>query len=367
MSIPLTPEVRALLVLHLVPGLGPMRTAALLERFGSAEAVLRAGREELLAVDHVGPKLTADLLATVRQADIDAELRLLERHNTRLLVLGTPDYPPPLATITDAPHLLYVRGTLEPRDGRAVGIVGSRHCTAYGKRMAEHLAAGLARAGYTIVSGLARGIDGVAHRAALQAGGRTVAVLAGGLSRIYPPEHAGLAKEVEAAGALLTESTMAQAPLAPLFPARNRLISGLCQGVVIVEAAERSGALITASHAAEQGRAAMAVPGPADSPTSGGTNELIRKGAVLVRGPEDVREELEGVSATVAPPPSAEPPPGLDEAQRRVWELLREQPRHLDEIVQRLGLQVPQVAGMLLTLELKKVVRRLPGNRYERC
>jgi DNA processing protein len=216
-----------------------------------------------------------------------------------------------------------------------------------------------------VPSGLARGIDGVAHRAALQAGGRTVAVLAGGLSRIYPPEHAGLAKEVEAAGALLTESTMAQEPLAPLFPARNRLISGLCRGVVIVEAAERSGALITASHAGEQGRSVMAVPGPADSEMSGGTNELIRKGAVLVRGPEDVREELEGVSAASVPPPSQEPPPELDETQRRVWELLREQPRHLDEIVQRLGLPVPQVAGLLMTMELKKAVRRLPGNRYE--
>ncbi len=367
MAIALTPEVRALLVLHLVPGLGPVRTAALLERFGTAEAVLRAGREELLEVNYVGPKLVADLLSTVGEADIDGELRLLEQHNTRLLVRGTPEYPQPLAAISDAPHLLYVRGTLEPRDGKAVGIVGSRHPTAYGKRMAEHLAAGLARAGYTVVSGLARGIDGVAHRAALQAGGRTVAVLAGGLSRIYPPEHAGLAKEVESAGALLTESTMAQEPLAPLFPARNRLISGLCQGVVIVEAAERSGALITASHAGEQGRSVMAVPGQADSRMSGGTNELIRKGAVLVRGPEDVREELEGVSAASAPPPGQEPPPEMDETQRRVWELLREQPRHLDEIVQRLGLGVPQVAGLLMMLELKKVVRRLPGNRYEAC
>jgi DNA processing protein len=157
MPAPLTPEVRALLLLHLVPGLGPVRTAALLERFGSAEAVLRAGREQLLEVDHVGPKLAADLVSAVREADIDAEIRLMEKHNTRLLVHGTPEYPQPLAEIADAPHLVYVRGGLEPRDAKAVGIVGTRHPTAYGKRMTEHLAAGLARAGYTVISGLPLG------------------------------------------------------------------------------------------------------------------------------------------------------------------------------------------------------------------
>jgi DNA processing protein len=215
---------------------------------------------------------------------------------------------------------------------------------------------------------LARGIDGAAHRGALKAGGRTLAVLAGGLSKVYPPEHTDLAKEVAAAGALLSEAAMAMEPLAGMFPARNRIISGLCRGVVIIEAAEKSGALITASHAAEQGRVVFAVPGPIDSEASSGTNELIREGAILVRRVEDIIEEFDGIRAPApAVRTAAPPPPGLDETQRRVWEFLGERPRHLDEMAQQLGLSVPPLSTALLTLEMKKIVRRLPGNRYERC
>jgi DNA processing protein len=366
MAAAVSPEVRALLALHLVPGLGPRLTAALLERFGSAAAVLEAGPAELCEVPHIGDKLAGDIYEALRDVDVDAELERMDRHAVRLLALGTGEYPAPLATIPDPSHLLYARGTLQDQDAKAVAIVGSRSCTAYGRRTADRLAADLARAGYTIVSGLARGIDGVAHRAALQAGGRTIAVLAGGLSRIYPPEHTALAEEVAKSGALLTEATMRQEPLAPLFPARNRLISGLCQGVVIVEANARSGALITAGHAAEQGRQAFAVPGQVDNAASAGCHELIRKGAVLIRGADDVREELEGVSTLAKPLAAAVPPPGLDDVQRRVWEFLADQPRHLDEMAQALGLGVPQLAGALLALEMKRAARRLPGNRYER-
>jgi DNA processing protein len=362
-----SPEVRALLALHLVPGLGPRLTAALLERFGSAGAVLEAGPEQLCEVLHIGTKLAGDVCAALREVDVDAELERMDRHGVRLVALGTPEYPAPLATIPDPPHLLYVRGTLVNGDVKAVAIVGSRSCTAYGRRVTERLASGLARAGYTIVSGLARGIDGVAHKAAVDAGGRTTAVLANGLSRIYPPDHPDLARDVERAGALLTEATMGQEPLAPLFPARNRLISGLSRGVVIVEANERSGALITASHAAEQGRPAFAVPGPVDNPASAGCHGLIRKGAVLVRGVEDVLEELEGVAVVAGPAAAVGAPPGLNDVQRRIWDFLAEQPRHLDEMVQQLAMTVPQLAACLLTLEMKRVVRRLPGNRYERC
>jgi DNA processing protein len=202
-----------------------------------------------------------------------------------------------------------------------------------------------------------------------------VAVLAGGLSRIYPPEHKDLAAQVAASGALATESSMKQEPLATLFPARNRIISGLSRAVVLVEAAEKSGALITAEHAADQGRPVFAVPGPIDSLASAGTNALIRQGAILCRGVEDVLEELEGlppptlpgVGAPAAAPVPAGPPPGLDEGQRLVWDFLAGGARHQDEMVQQLRVSVPQLAGMLLTLEMKKVVRRLPGNRYERC
>ncbi len=369
-------DLRDLLALHLIPGLGPRLTTALLERFGSAGAVLRARPEQLREVPHIGEKLSRDIAAAVGRLDVDAELKRLADHDVRLLVLGTPDYPPALANIPDPPHLLSIRGTIEPRDRNAVALVGSRACSAYGKRMAERLATGLVKAGYTVVSGLARGIDGCAHRAALQAGGRTLAVLAGGLSRIYPPEHADLAREVCAAGALLSEAPMDMEPMAGMFPARNRIISGLCRGVVIVEAAERSGALITASHAGDQGRLVFAIPGPVDSPSSGGAHELIRKGAILIRGVDDILEELRDVAdvsqppraeGASVPPPPAVPPPELDAMQRRLWEFLADQPRHLDEMVQNLGLSIAQLSGALLMLEMKKVVRRLPGNRYERC
>jgi DNA processing protein len=370
-------EVRDLLTLSLVPGIGPRLTAALLERFGSAGAALRASIAELSAVPYITPRLAESITQAPAHADAAAELERMERHGVRLIALGTPEYPPPLANIPDPPYLLYVRGTLTVADANAVALVGSRGCTDHGRRVAARLSAGLARAGVTVVSGLARGIDGTAHRAALEAGGRTLAVLAGGLSRIYPPEHTELAREVEASGAVLAETRMEQEPLAGLFPVRNRIISGLSKVVVLIEAAQKSGALITARHAAEQGRTVMAVPGPVDAPSSGGTHELIRTGAVLCRGVEDVLEELHGVSAMataakkaasapVAPPAPSGPPVGLDEAQRRIWEMLTEA-CHLDQLVQRLGLAVPQVSGALMMMEMKKVVRRLPGNRYERC
>lgn len=361
----LAPEVRALLTLHLVPGLGPRLTAALLERFGSAEAILRAGPDELSAVPHVGAKLAQDLSRAVREVDLEPELELMERFGAKLLAWGTPEYPPSLVNIPDPTHLLYLRGAWEPRNAKAVALVGSRACTSYGIRTAERLARELAGAGYTVVSGLARGIDGAAHRGALKAGGRTLAVLAGGLSRIYPPEHADLAREVEAAGALFSEATMGMEPLAGMFPARNRLITGLSLGVVVVEAAEKSGALISARHAGGQGRTVFAVPGPVDSAASGGSNRLIREGAILVRGVEDILEELEGVSGAVALAP-IEAPSGLDATQQRIWEFLDQQPRHVDELTRHLGLAVPEVSRQLMLLEMKKVIRRLPGNLYER-
>ncbi|HEY7313321.1 MAG TPA: DNA-processing protein DprA [Gemmataceae bacterium] len=377
MAEPLSDNVHDLLTLSLVPGIGPRLTAALLERFGSAGAALRASVAELSAIPYITPRLAESITQAAARDDAAAELERVERHGVRLIALGTPEYPSSLANIPDPPHLLYLRGTLTPADGNAVALVGSRGCTDYGRRVAARLSAGLVRAGVTVVSGLARGIDGAAHRAALEAGGRTLAVMAGGLSSIYPPEHADLARAVEASGAVLTETNMDQEPLAGLFPVRNRIISGLSKIVVLVEAAQKSGALITASHAADQGRTVMAVPGPVEAASSGGCLELIRKGAVLCRGVEDVLEELHGVSAmavaekqaataTAAPPVPSGPPPGLDDSQRRIWEMLTEA-CHLDQLVQRLGLAVPQVSGALMMMEMRKVVRRLPGNRYERC
>jgi DNA processing protein len=301
----------------------------------------------------------------MRRADVPGELELMAREGVRLLVRGGVDFPALLQDIPDPPHLLYLRGTLLPQDSRAVALVGSRQSTAYGRRITERLATDLTRAGFTIVSGLARGIDGIAHRAALKAGGRTIAVLAGGLSKIYPPEHTELAREVEAAGAVLTEAAMRMEPMATMFPARNRLISGLARGVVVIEAAARSGALITARHAAEQGHPVFAVPGPLDSPLSAGTHHLVRQGAILIRGVDDILEELEGIKSPVRPAPS-QPKPEMDDIQRRIWEFLQEGPRHIDEMAQQLSVSLPQLSAALVALEMKRAIQRLPGNKYER-
>jgi DNA processing protein len=370
-SMDLSPDTLKLLALRLVPGIGARLTAALLERFGSPEAVCNAPVEQLAEVPHLGAALAGKVRRALDNGDVAAEIERMEKHGVTLLRLGEPPYPPALATIDAPPTLLYLRGTLEPGDREAVAIVGSRNCTSYGRKIAERLAGDLARAGYRVVSGLARGIDAVAHRGALQAGGRTLAVLAGGLANIYPPEHAALADEVQAHGALLTESAMLMEPMACMFPQRNRIISGLVRAVVVVEAAQKSGALITASHAGEQGREVFAIPGQVDSPASAGTLELLRKGAKLARHAGDIIEDLQGIaplfsaSAEENAVQTREPPIGLDEIQRRIWDLL-EQKQNVDDIARTLGLAVPELMRTLMLLEMKKAIKRLPGNQYER-
>lgn len=363
-------QTRDLLALHLLPGLGPRLTKALLERFGSAAAVLSASADELRSVPHIGENVAQKLVDAMRDLNVEPELELMRKHQTRLIPWHSSEYPAALKAIADPPMLLYHRGLeLIEADQHAVAIVGSRHCTSYGVRIAERLAEGLARAGWTVISGLARGIDGAAHRGALSAGGRTLAVLAGGLSRIYPPEHADLAEEVAEHGALLSEAPMDLAPMSVMFPARNRLISGLSRGVVVVEAADKSGALLTAKHAAEQGREVLAVPGPVDSPASSGTLRLLKDGAILVRHVEDVLNAFGAVPSTSTKPGPVEAPrpaAALNEKQQRIWDALAGEPVHADDLVQRLQMSVSELSTNLLLLEMQSVVRRLPGNRFER-
>jgi DNA processing protein len=357
---------RDLIALHLVTGIGPRLTSALLSRFGSASAVLRASVQELREIPYLGAKAEA-LTRALANPDVAKECAQIEKHGVHLRVLGQPDYPANLATIEDVPHLLFVRGTIEKRDEKAIAIVGSRACTSYGKRWAERIGEDLARAGWTIVSGLARGIDACAHRGALKANGRTLAVLAGGLSKIYPPEHKELADEVAASGALITESCMGMEPMATLFPARNRIISGLSRAVVVIEAAEKSGALISARLAAEQGREVFAIPGPVDSPASAGTLQLLRKGVRLVRHAEDILEDLQELPSLTGESPAQQAvlPLGLDPVQQAIWEALAER-RMVDDLTAQLQLPISELTRHLMMLELKKVVRRLPGNWYER-
>ena len=370
-------DLRSHLALALVPNLGPGRTAAVLAKFGTASTSLKATYQQLITIPGLGEKLASQFVESFRSVDVDAEMALIEKHGISNLILGREGYPERLANIPDAPPLLYKRGEFSPLDINAVGIVGSRACTSYGRKMTEKIAQGLARAGWTVVSGLARGIDGVAHAAALDAGGRTIAVLAGGLSKIYPPEHKELAERVITNGCLVTETPMTVDPQPGMFPARNRIISGLSRAVVIVEANFKSGALITATHAAEQGREVFAVPGPADSPASAGCLELIRKGVRLVRNVDDILEDLKGISPIelpkrdsnlfemAAPILNVGPPPGLDETQLKIWNAL-DRLTPLDELTRLTEIPVGTLSMMLMHLELKKVVRRLPGNQFER-
>ncbi len=363
-----------LIALSLVPGLGPRLTQALVDHFGTAAEVRRAKAGHLEEVPHIGAKLARSFADALAEVDPMAEYQRSVELGVRLLTLNSPDYPASLKSVPDAPHLLYVRGEITSADDAAVAIVGSRQCTSYGIRMASKIAASLGRAGYTVVSGLALGIDGAAHRGALDGGGRTIAVLAGGLSAIYPPEHVDLANEVAAKGALITETPLSMAPQRGMFHARNRLISGLGRAVVVIEANDRSGALITARHAIEQGREIFAVPGNVDSPQSAGTLSLLRDGAKLIRNADDLLDDLNALAQPVRPAPSVGPPrvevpkpaPTLtDPLHQRLWDMLAE-PRHMDEIIRAMGLSIGELNKLLITLEMKKLIRRAPGSVYER-
>ena len=397
-DLPVAQDVLDHLALALVPGLGPKLTSALLARFGSAGNALRATAPELREIPHIGDNLSSALAQAFRSVNTAPELELLLKHNVRPVPLGFPGYPSPLARVPGPPPLLYFRGDWKPEDVNAVGIVGSRSCTGYGLKVAAQLARELVRAGFTVVSGLARGIDAAAHRGALEGTGRTIAVLAGGLSKIYPPEHRDLAAEIaNDRGCLVTESSMRMEPQPGMFPARNRIISGLSRAIIVVEANARSGAIITAKHAADQGREVYAVPGPIDSPASAGCLELIRSGARLVRSAEDVIEDLKGLSAAQgqesgvrrqesgrrdqsasagskredplaseqAEKETRPPIPELSAIERRTFDELATR-RHADELARELSVSVSELSRTLMLLELKKLVRRLPGNFYER-
>jgi DNA processing protein len=362
---PLQDELVDTLRLSLVFGVGPRIRKALLERFGTARAALAAAPSELQTVYGVGPKLTKNIAAADHQIDVEAEIALCRQHGIDILTEAHAAYPRALREIHDPPGVLFVRGTLKPNDALAVGIVGTRHGTPYGLRQAERLAGGLARAGLTIVSGLARGIDAAAHRAALAAGGRTIAVLASGVMNIYPPEHDKLAEEVAACGALVSESPPRSQPLAGTFPQRNRLISGLSLGVIVVEAADRSGALITARHAMEQGREVFAVPGNVDSRMSRGCHQLIRDGAKLVESADDVLEEL-GPLVEAAPRDDGQVihHPAellLNELEQQVLAVVGGEATPIDQIVTQSGLPVAQVLSTISVLEMRRLIRRLSG------
>jgi len=362
-----------LIALNLIPGIGSLQLQRLLTAFGDTDRLWKATVHELQQVEGITSELARRIAAGVRdERRLADELELAARAGVELVTLDDDGYPQPLRTISDPPLALYVRGTLESFDSVAVSIVGTRRASLYGTQSAERLGYDLALRGMTVVSGLARGIDAAAHRGALKASGRTLAVLGNGLSSFYPPEHEALACEIAECGALISEYPMRTQPLPHHFPRRNRIISGLSLGVVIVEAATRSGALITADCALEQGREVFAIPGPMTAVTSQGTHQLLKQGARLVTSVEDILEELRLTPQPIQRKTSADAATSteaiqLPESERRVLACLREDhPQYIDVIAAQSELGLPTVSTVLLHLELKRLIHQLPGKQFVR-
>lgn len=356
--------------LSLVPGVGPRLRQLLLERFGSPTAIFAASAAELRSVPGIGGKLASAVAQATKEIDVAAELELCRKHNVSIVPLGAAEYPRALEEIVDPPGVLFVRGAFASRDALSIALVGSRHATRYGLMMAERLAGSLARAGLTVISGLARGIDAAAHRGALQAGGRTIAVLGSGVLNIYPPEHVELAGQVIAQGAVVGEAPVRSPPLSGSFPQRNRLISGMSLGVVVVEAAPQSGALITARHAMEQGRDVFAVPGPVDSRLSRGCHRLIRDGAKLVETADDVLEELGPLVAAAqrddGPPVYHPAELLLNDAEQSILAAIGPRPTAVDQVIADCGLPTHRVLASLSVLEMRRLITRISGNYVQR-
>lgn len=348
---------------NLVRGIGPVRLRALLDIFGDVRSAWEASEKSLRAT-RLDRRALKNLLATRKQVDLDAVLRQVERIGGQVLTWETPGYPLLLRQIPDPPPVIFVRGEIIPADEWAVAVIGTRKATVYGREVTHRLSTELARNGVTVVSGLARGIDGLAHKAALEAGGRTIAVLGSGLDHIYPSEHRKLAQQIVERGALVSDYPLGTRPEASNFPPRNRIISGLSLGVIVVEAGIKSGALITVDFAADQGREVFAVPGSILSPGSVGCNRLLRDGAGVVTGAQDVLEALhldqlsEQLMAREILPENA--------TEAAIFDELSAEPRHLDKISRDADLPVEVVSSTLVMMELKGMVRQVAPLQYVR-
>jgi len=360
----------ALIALNLVGMVGHVLYRRLRARAGSPRAIFELPPASLSSVEGLRAKALEGLTARDLPDRVAREKEEAARLGVRIVTLGDGEYPSLLASIFDPPLVLYLRGELRPADGLAVALVGSRRASYYGEKQARRLASSLAHAGFTVVSGLARGIDAACHEGALEAGGRTIAVLGCGLRQIYPEEHEELAGRVAGQGAVLSEHAMGFPVLAENFPRRNRIVSGLSLGVVVVEAGRTSGALITARWAAEQGREVFAVPGPVDRPGFAGCHRLIKDGAKLVETVEDILEELGPLAKAVATPQGEEVQDprllALSEGEQRVLSVLDSEPRSVDDVIGRVGLPTSAVSAALFSLELKHLAVQLVGKRFVR-
>jgi DNA processing protein len=369
---PETEELLPWFTLKGVKGVGNLLFKRLIERFETPARVLSASRDQLTAVAGIAPRLAAAIARALPPDDARREIDEARRRGWAIVPLTAAGYPLLLREIPDPPPFLYVAGRIDP-SARHIALVGSRNATGYGLGITRQLARDLAAADVTVASGMARGIDTAAHWGALEGGGRTVAVLGCGLGTFYPPENRKLWQAIVARGAVLSELPINAAPEAHHFPARNRIISGLSLGTVVVEAARKSGSLITARLANEQGREVFAVPGSVQSYKSAGTHRLIQQGAKLVASAADILEEFPYVFPAAAADAdqtagagAPEPAAGLSVEETRLWQALGPYPTHIDDLARSLCLAAGQLAGLLLQLELKGLVRQSPGMHFER-
>jgi len=357
----------ACIALNMLPTMGPVRLRKLLEVFGSPERVLAAKRDHLRNVDGIGNEVAEQIITWESIVDLGAELQRIRDFGARVITQTSAEYPESLRQIHSPPIVLYVWGDILERDHHAIGIIGARRTTHYGMESAKKLSYQIAYAGLTIVSGLARGIDTAAHHGAIAAHGRTIAVIGSGLLEIYPPENRALADKIRNGnGAVVSEFSMQVQPDRQTFPMRNRIISGWSHGILVVEAGLNSGALITATQAIDQGRSVYAVPGHINAPSAMGSNRLIQQGAKLVMSASDILDDLEILLPEAKPSPDAavRPLPELSNDERSVYNAIDAAETPIDRIAAKCNLPSATVSSTLLRLELKRLVKQLPGKYF---
>jgi len=358
----------AFVALNMIPALGYKRVTDMLKVFKEPQDIFKASSDKLKRFPGIGKEI-ANSIKEWREDKLNEEIKNIKKFNVKVVTFEEKDYPPNLKILYDPPLVLYIRGEIREEDRLGIGIVGARYGSLYGLTIAEKFAKQLSAREFTIISGLARGIDSASHRGALKAGGRTIGVLGSGVDVIYPPENKKLADEIIGSGAIISEFPMGTIPDSANFPKRNRIISGLSLGVVVVEAAKRSGSLITALFALEQGRLVFAVPGRADSAKSEGTHNLIKEGAILVQGVEDIIKEIEPMLGGFKLEEKLPREPGLKnlklpENEAKVLRFISKEGVHIDELIQKSHLPPGTVNASLLKLQLRSIIKECPGKVY---
>ncbi|MBM3243735.1 MAG: DNA-protecting protein DprA [Candidatus Omnitrophica bacterium] len=358
-------KLEALIGLNKIGEIGSVRLKRLLDSFGAFEQIMKASEHKLAQVPGIGGSL-ARKIVSIRKEDIENELASAKRMGLKIIAIDDEGYPVNLKNIPGAPGVLYVKGSLIAEDKLAIGIVGSRRASFYGLSQACNFAFGLASQGFTIVSGMARGIDTLSHQGALKANGRTIAVIGSGFNHLYPEENKGLAEKISENGAVVSEFPLDARPLPQNFPRRNRLISGMSLGLLVVEAAQNSGALITADFALEQGREIFAIPGKIDSLNSFGTNELIKQGAKPVTNLDDILEEF-NFSSYPEVRSIDKINKDLNNEEEKLYSLITKEAIQLDDLAEISGLGVARISGIIFNLMVRRLIKEFPGKYYARC